>query len=338
MPTAVHRNGRLGCRGFTLIELLAVIAIISLLVALLMPAVQQMRESSLRMTCVNNLKQIGIALHNYHDAHRVLPFGVGADGDDSKGGAEARRYSCHSLLLPFLDQAAVYAQINFNIAPFDPYFSAQTGPNGAVGQNGPAAMVRIPVLVCPSDLDRMPFIWGRNNYRSCTGSDWNGRFSNGMFNQISSVQLPDVRDGLSTTAMFSERRKGTGNALQFDPFSDVYDISNFSSQAQFGWDCRWLNPGDPSEFNSRDFDSGQTWLEGNMNWTRYNHLLGPNKQACKNGVTWDGVCMPASSLHSGGVNLLLGDGAVRFASENVSIDVWQALGTINGGETNASSF
>lgn len=338
MSTSMNPPGRIVRRGVTLLELLVVIAIIALLVSLLLPAVQRMREASRQLVCKSNLKQIGLALHNYEEAHRVLPFGVGGDMDGSKGGAEARRYSCHSQLLPFLDQADVYSRIDFNIAPFEPYYSAQTGPNGEYGPNGGAAMVKIPVFICPSDLDRMPFIWGRNNYRSCTGSDWGGKYSNGMFNQISSTRLTDVQDGLSTTAMFSERRKGTGDPKKTDPFSDLYDISNLLTESQFTWNCRWFDPNVASGYSSRDYDSGQTWLEGNMNWTRYNHLLSPNTVGCKNGVTWDGVSMPASSLHVGGVNILMGDGSVRFISENVSLDVWRAIGTMNGRETNASDF
>lgn len=334
--TVGHRP--VGAKGFTLVELLTVIAIISLLVALLLPAVQQMREASRRTTCVNNLRQIGIALHNYHDSHSVLPFGVGADMDSSMGGANARRYSCHSQILPFLDQAVVYKMIDFNIAPFYPYYSAQTGPGGAVGPNGPAAKVRIPLFICPSDLDRMPFPWGRTNYRSCTGSNWNGRNSDGIFNQNSSVRLPDVEDGLTYTAMFSERRKGTGDPLVLDPPSDLYDISNLLTEAEFVWDCQLLDPNNPTAYSARDYDSGQTWLEGNMNWTRYNHLLRPNLYGCKNGVTWDGVSMPASSLHPGGVNVLMGDGAVRLFSDKIAIEVWRAMGTMNGQEKTGLDF
>jgi prepilin-type N-terminal cleavage/methylation domain-containing protein/prepilin-type processing-associated H-X9-DG protein len=321
--------------GFTVIELLVVITVIGIIAALLLPAVQAMRESSRRTQCMNNLRQIGLALYSYHDAHRVLPFGVGADQDGSvgtKGGAEARRYSCHSQLLPFLEAGTVYSQINFQIAPFDPYFSAQTGPHGEIGPNGPAALATIPAFRCPSDLDRMPYLWGRNNYRSCNGSTWSGRQGNGMFGQNSSVRFAVVRDGLSNTAVFSERCTGTGSPEQLDRRSDVYNIENLWTQSEFAVACEALDWNDSSSYSTRDYDSGQTWLEGNMNWTRYNHLLGPNQLTCKNGTTWDGVAMSASSLHRGGVNVLFGDGSVRFASENISLTTWQAVATIAGGD------
>ncbi|MDB5342890.1 MAG: hypothetical protein JWP89_1267 [Schlesneria sp.] len=327
--------------GMSLIELIVAMSIVALLIALLLPAVQQLRQSNRMLSCKNNLRQIGLALHNYHDAHRVLPFGLGSDQDGdsaSKGSGEARRYSCHSQILPFLDVASVYTQIDFNIAPFEPYFSAQTGPNGEVGKNGAAAKTRIPVFVCPSDLDRMPYVWGRNNYRSCAGSKWGGRTSDGMFNQNSSVSLGDVRDGASMTAMFSERCKGTGSRKQRDYSTDMYGIGSQQLEPEFIEYCQSLTPGTSSIVKTQDVDGGQTWLEGNMNWTRYNHLLRINSTACKNSLTWYGVSMPASSMHTGGVNVAMADGAVRFVSENISIDVWRALGTIAGNEPNIADF
>ena len=331
------------CRslGLSLIEVLVVIAIIGILIALLLPAVQSARETSRRATCLGNLRQIGIALHNYHDSHSVLPFGVGWDSHPNSGNigdANDRRYSCHSLLLPYLEQRPTYELIDFNIAPFLPYFSAQTGPNGEKGPNGAAAMTRIRVFVCPTDLDQMPFIWGRNNYRSCNGNTWSGRNGNGMFGQISSVRFGDVTDGLSQTAMFCERNKGTGSPNQKDPSSDVYNMPNVWTEVDFRNECQQLDWQNSANYTTRDYDGGQTWLEGNMNWTRYNHCLPPNSLSCKNGTTWDGNVMSASSRHGPGVNLLLGDGSGRFVSNTVDVNVWRAIGSINGSEPNANSF
>lgn len=327
--------------GFTIIELLVVISVIGLLVALLLPAIQQAREASRRLKCVNNLKQIGLALHNYHDAHRVLPFGVGWDDHPTSGHVGTlndRRYSCHSLLLPYLDQKVVYEQINFNIAPFHPYVSAEVGPTGQLGDNAAAATVSLDVFLCPSDTDRMRFPWGRNNYRSCNGSTWNGRHEDGMFGQISSVRFRSVKDGLSQTAMFCERMKGTGDPNAIDLRSDTYNIPNLWTENDFRLTCAVLDSTNPAAYTTRDYDSGQTWLEGNMNWTRYNHLLPPNELSCKNGTTWDGVAMSATSLHPGGVNLLLGDGSSRFVSNSINDVVWRALGSISSGEEISSSF
>lgn len=339
IPQHLPRNRSV--RGFTIIELLVVITVMAILVALLLPAVQQVREASRKTNCLSNLKQLGIALHNYHDVHRVLPFGVGHDNDNgpgSRGTLDDRRYSCHSQLLPFLEQAPTYDALDFNVAPFHPYISAETGPNGEIGINGSAATVKVPAFVCPSDLDRMPFVWGTNNYRTCNGDTWSGRQGNGMFGQISSVRFGSVSDGLSHTAMVSERCKGTGSPNDLDPLSDVYDIDNLWNEDDFREACGSLPTSDPASYTSRDYDSGQTWLEGNMNWTRYNHMLTPNRQSCKNRTTWDGVAMTASSRHHQGVNLLLGDGAARFISDAVDASLWKALGTIRGQEAHVNDF
>ena len=205
--------------GFTLIELLAALTIIGLLIALLLPAVQAVREAARKMQCTNNLHQIGIALQAYHESHEVLPFGVGDDQDgpiSSLGTLADRRYSAHAMLLPYLDQAVVYNQLNFNVAPFYPFVNAANDDQAELETrfneviNGPAAQTRLNVFLCPSDLDRLKSRWGPNNYRSCNGSSWSGREGNGMFGQNSSVRMRDVKDGLSQTAMFSEHAKGVG--------------------------------------------------------------------------------------------------------------------------------
>jgi len=327
--------------GFTLIELLVVIGVLAVLVALLIPAVQRARESMRRIQCANNLKQIGTALHNYHGSHNVLPFGVGADRDDfvsSWGSLDDRRYSALSQLLPYLDQAAVYSQINFNVAPFHPYVNAATGDtevaesNGTLVTNGSAAVAVLPAFLCPSDVDRLQSLWGHNNYRSCNGSTWSGRKGNGMFGQISSVRFSAVSDGLSNTAMFSERAKGTWDHAVYDPLSDLYDLAGIWTEDAFREACHALNPATAATYH-QDVEAGQNWLEGNMNWTRYNHLVPPNRVSCKNGLTWDGVAMAASSRHAGGVNLLLGDGSLRFISELIDEPAWRGLGTIAGADT-----
>lgn len=326
--------------GFTLIELLVAITIIALLIGITVPAVQAARESARKMQCKNNLKQIGIALQSYHEAHQVLPFGVGFDDDGpitSLGTLQDRRYATHTMLLPYIDQGNVYNRLNFNVAPFSPFVNAGTDvqaqliPRFNEIKNGPAAITKIPTFLCPSDLDNLQSIWGHNNYRSCNGSSWSGRNGNGMFGQISSVRFSNVTDGLSNTAMFSERVKGTWNVTQHDLKSDLYDLNGVWTENQFRNACGGLTPQTAPAY-IHDIDSGQTWLAGNMNWTRYNHTLNPNRVSCKNGFTWDGCVMPPSSRHLGGVNVLLGDGAVQFISENIGLNVWQGMGTISGAE------
>ena len=125
--------------GLTIVELLVVIAIIGLLVAMLLPAVQAVREAARKMWCSNNLKQMGLALHSYHDSHLVLPFGVGPDNDgviSSLGTLDDRRYSAQSMILPFLELATVYDRINFDVAPFHPFVNAATGDASVIAAQG----------------------------------------------------------------------------------------------------------------------------------------------------------------------------------------------------------
>jgi len=327
--------------GLTLIELVVVIAVVGILLALLVPAVQMARESVRRAQCASNLKQIGIALHAYHDTHGVLPFGVGADRDkivSTIGALDDRRYSAHSQLLPFLEQAAVYESIDFRVAPFYPYDNAAMGQQEvyaapeALVVNGAAAVVPIASFLCPSDFSRLESPWGPNSYRACNGSSWSGRGGNGMFGQNSRISFAQVLDGLSHTAMFSERVKGSWTHARFDRLGDLADLAGVWTEDSFRRACAELTEASVQSY-VQNADGGQTWLEGNMNWTRYNHLLPPNRIACKNGLTWDGVAMPASSRHPRGVNLLLGDGAVRFVSDSVDQAVWAAMGTIAGSES-----
>lgn len=152
-----------------------------------------------------------------------------------------------------------------------------------------------------------------------------------MFGQNSSVRLGDVTDGLSNTAMFSERCKGTWDHDVFDPLADIYDAAGIWSEETFRDHCLSLSPQQAAAYH-QNVDSGQNWLEANFNWTRYNHLTPPNHVSCKNGFTWDGVGMSASSRHAGGVNVLFGDGRVRMVSEYVDPATWRGLGTTRGSE------
>jgi prepilin-type N-terminal cleavage/methylation domain-containing protein/prepilin-type processing-associated H-X9-DG protein len=326
--------------GMTLIEVLVTIAIIGILVVLLLPAVQTAREAARRLSCKNNLKQIGLALHNYHEAHRVLPFGCGTDYDgpvSSLGTLADRRYSTHSQILPQLDQAAIYSQLTFQVAPFHPYINSGAyeevviSSGGLSATNGAAAKTTISTFICSSDIDRLQSVWGHNNYRSCNGSGWQGRNANGMFGQNSSVRFSTVTDGLSHTAMFSERCKGTWDHAVFDHLADIYDIVGIWNEATFRSQCESLSPEQAAAY-PLNVDAGQNWLEGNFNWTRYNHLVLPNHVSCKNGFTWDGVGMAASSRHPGCVNVLFGDGRAESISQDIDAKIWRAVGTIRGNE------
>jgi prepilin-type N-terminal cleavage/methylation domain-containing protein len=323
-------------RGFTLIELLVVIALIGLLLALLLPAVQRARETARRSTCKNNLRQLGLALHSYVDAHRVFPFGVGDDSDgvsSTFSSPQNRRYSTHSQLLPFLDRDNVYKLIDFDVPPFYPSTSGDPLAANPGSSNHRAASTAIPVFRCPSDPNRLKRPWAANNYRTCNGGTWAGRVGNGIFGQNTSTRPRDVTDGLSSTAMMSERILGDNDDNEVDLVSDLYGTKDpWTQQSLRDW-CAALTESAAAGVELQDSNNGMTWIEGNFNWTRYNHVLTPNRPSCKNRITWNGTIMPPSSHHSSGVNLLLGDGSLRFISENINEHVWRAIGSMNGGET-----
>jgi prepilin-type N-terminal cleavage/methylation domain-containing protein len=322
-------------RAFTLIELLVAVAIIGLLIALLLPAVQSAREASRRMQCLANLRQLGIGLQNYLTACSVFPFGVGADADGliaTVTSPQSRRYSLHSQLLPYIEQVAVFHAINFWVQPFtsgDPSRTTDAGPNET------AACIAIEVFLCPSDFNRMPSRpWGQTNYRSCNGGSWSGRAGDGIFGQSTRIGPANIRDGMSNTAAMGERVRGHDDYQRLDPAADLFrEAAPWTEEAFRSW-CASLSDQEAASFpkHPSDANSGMTWLEGNMSWTRYNHVLPPGYKSCANGLTWNGVAMTSSSRHPGVINLLLGDGSARPVKDSIDPAVWKALGTIAGGE------
>jgi prepilin-type N-terminal cleavage/methylation domain-containing protein len=328
--------------GFTLIELLVAISIIGVLIALLVPAVQAAREAARRVQCQSNLRQLGLALAHYESAAGVYPFGVGADSDkliSQIASSNSRRYSLHSQILPYLEQTPLFNQLNFFFQPFAP---DQTGDPAVVTGSGPnetAARTVVSVFLCPSDFDRMNSRpWGQTNYRSCNGSSWSGRAGDGMFGQSTRIRTADVRDGLSNTAAMSERVRGHDDFAKLDINADLFrEAAPWTEDTFRAW-CQGLSDSDAFALprNPAVANSGMNWLEGNMTWTRYNHLLPPGSKSCANGLTWDGVAMTANSRHAKTVGLLKGDGSVRFVSHSVNPRVWSALGTIAGGEVISS--
>jgi prepilin-type N-terminal cleavage/methylation domain-containing protein/prepilin-type processing-associated H-X9-DG protein len=316
-------------RAFTLIELLVVIAVIGVLVALLLPAVQAAREAARRQQCQTYLKEIGLALANYESSLGAYPFGVGGAGPP----AREPRWSPQSQLLPFLEQQASFNAINFSFIPWlqDAVYSPP---------NQTSMRVRIAVFVCPSDSDQIadPEKMAHNSYRACAGtlpynlsSDLGVRGStsrnNGSFWYQSATRSAQFQDGMSGTAVFSERCLGVSSHP--DPLADYYLTTN--SQAS----CVAASPVSTSRLTDPYSWSGGRWGDGNVVFTRYHHILVPNGNSCLLGGTQDFgtlVISTASSRHPGGVNLLMADGSVHFIKKTISLPVWQALGTVAGGE------
>jgi prepilin-type N-terminal cleavage/methylation domain-containing protein/prepilin-type processing-associated H-X9-DG protein len=303
--------------GFTLIELLVVIAIIAVLIALLLPAVQSAREAARRIQCVNNLKQIGLGLHNYHESRNALP---GADMVFN-----VTELSALTNILPFLEQTNVYNSVNFAFSYQDP-------------TNYTAMYTKVSGFVCPSDLDNpIASLGAQTNYMANMGSGivWQSAIGpntglpqpNGVFYGNSATTFAGITDGLSNTTFYSERVLADGNNAIVSPMSDVF----FSPAAPTTPDqalqlCQAVNINDLA--NQFPLFMGAPWLCGQHIFL---HVSPPNSRSCGFFISLRAV-MPPSSRHPGGVNVLFGDGAVKFVKSSVDLATWRALGTRNGGE------
>jgi prepilin-type N-terminal cleavage/methylation domain-containing protein/prepilin-type processing-associated H-X9-DG protein len=326
MSSSAH--GTRARRGFTLIELLVVIAIIAVLVALLLPAVQQAREAARRSSCKNNLKQLGLALHNYHDTYTKFPQGQfqiqGANSWDGNG--------IMVPLLPYLDQAPLYNQWNFNAT----YIS---------GTNQVAARTKIAAFRCPSDRDYLGPEPGVN-YAGCGGASiniWSSN-SNGVFPRLVSSDMAAVQDGTSNVIAFSEMLTGDnsqGSASDSDIVQNgsppAFADQNFPTSAEIATAetaCNALSTTGAASLSQ----NGRHWSSPHPSQARFNTSAPPNwngrscafgggfgQAADRNGI-W-----AARSRHTGGVHVTLVDGSVRFVSENIDLLTWQRLGAKDDG-------
>jgi prepilin-type N-terminal cleavage/methylation domain-containing protein/prepilin-type processing-associated H-X9-DG protein len=304
-------------RAFTLIELLVAIAIIGVLIALLLPAVQQAREAARRIQCANNLKQVGIAVHNYHESRGALP------------GAylvyRVTSFSALSMMLPQLEQSAHFDALNFSLA----------SDNAA---NDTVRMATVSTFICPSDAQNpLRARGGQTNYMADMGSwiVWQASSGpnatlagpNGTFFGNSSTRLADMTDGLSNTGIFSERVMADGSNAIVCTRSDVF----FSPGSPTTLDdaVRQCQAIDVNDLNNQfPLFMGAPWVNGQHVFV---HVTGPNTRSCGFFVYLRAV-MPPSSRHTGGVNLLLGDGSVKYVKDAIDITTWRALGTIRGNE------
>lgn len=333
--------------GFTLIELLVVIAVIAVLIALLLPGVQSAREAARRAQCVNNLKQIGLALGNYESAHGVFPF--------ARGGYHATapwygRWSAHAMILPQLEQGAVYNAINFSFSPAVPDMGVNMMgdvilPALDVPANLTATSARISVFSCPSDFSKSD--WPGGNSYVVNQGGWmydstSNRESVGPFSDRSAVRAAAVSDGMSQTAFASERMLAGGIVAK--DLSGWYMYMRMPMPTSINetyMTCQGMTP-KSIWFNQ----TNAAWASGEMSGTAYNHVAPPNGRSCaimdggQMMAPWSGdaahlpwyMQVPPSSAHPGGVNLLAGDGSVRFVRNSVSVPAWRALGSRAGGE------
>jgi prepilin-type N-terminal cleavage/methylation domain-containing protein/prepilin-type processing-associated H-X9-DG protein len=303
--------------AFTLIELLVVIAIIAILIALLVPAVQKVREAAARTQCINNLKQIGLALHGHHDTKKYLP-----SGGDTLG------FGPLAYLLPFIEQGNLYNKIDFTVAP--------THANNAA-----VIITPLPIYTCPADPNGGDTSLATCSYGANIGSQhvFSGGPSvqNGVFYyDTKGPTLVAITDGTSNTAAFCEKMHGDNNNGVVSLATDVFNLGTASSSPDDALaQCLGANLTNLA-YQWRS-DAGTVWLRGKSLNSIYSHVGPPNSPRC--GFPANGTqTFAANSAHTGGVNLALCDGSVRFVSNSVNLATWRGLGSRNGGEVFNGDF
>ncbi|MFN6401175.1 MAG: DUF1559 domain-containing protein [Planctomycetota bacterium] len=337
-PANPLKSPSLFSKGFTLVELLVVIAIIGLLVGLLLPAVQAARESARRMSCSNNIRQIGLALQNHESALKALPSGAVAKAYTQVPSTPWTfyRWSALAMLSPYLENTVAYNILDLDKPLYSVTFSITP-------ENIRGAQTMVPTFLCPSDDSRrLHPSFGPTNYALCTGSGNNGgspSATDGLFFVNSRIKTRDITDGLSNTIAASESLLGAVGNTRTDPqnayrFTFVTPLTQQACRFSVAW-----NYADPRGFS---------WVNGEYRCALYNHFLLPNDPThdCL-GVRMTGgpdtIYTPfgwrtARSNHSAGVTILRADGSTSFTSARVDAALWKGLSTRQSAEVLADTI
>ena len=328
-------------RAFTLIELLVVIAIIAVLIGLLLPAVQKVREAAARMKCSNNLKQLGLALHNFEGANGKGPPLYPGRAPGSTAFNYKYTWSVLAQLNPYLEQTNIYNTMDLTQPMYD-------AANQITAQNKFAVVQKVSIFHCPSDRG-VPVSsaygvidMGSTNYVANHGSGLSGGGygspigGDGIFPAVTGVKIAEISDGTSNTVAMSESILGDGAEISPTQPGDeqvAYKYLGFTGTLPSDSNCA----GTPPLWNGYN-RRGFMWASGEARCVSYNHYYTPNSKSfdcVANDPTTTYISVgyrAARSRHSGGVNALLGDGSVRFIRDSIQLQTWRALATRSVGE------
>lgn len=321
-------------RAFTLIELMVVVGVIGLLVSFSLPAVQRAREAAARLSCSNNLRQIGLGLSSYTAALNSFPLGTGIPNARSPARIVLlKQFSVLSQLLHFLDQRPLFDGVNFDVGLHDVLINPRGDRVSGIEANRTMMATSISVFLCPSDAATPPHGFGGCGYRSSMGADrWDPSHDGPFANGLRGVNPGGISDGMSQTMAFSEKLRGSGSA-KGDPRRDMYQGGRgWPATAQQSYEAcaHGLRP--DSEFAGF---GGACWLVGTLSQSTYNHVQVPNDPVPDCVLFGSNPLVGlvgARSNHPGGVNGVFCDGSVRFFKNGVNRQVWRALATRTGGE------
>lgn len=349
-------------RGFTLVELLVVIAIIGILVGLLLPAVQAAREAARRMQCQNNLKQFGLAAHNFESAMKYFPPVQHTKVFTETSGARVTRTSeapVQVFLLPYFEQGNKWNlfDLDYNV---NSDAAIHTSVPARPGANRPARLTDVPSFLCPSDPSDVFYVdggnAGRQSYHACTGAARlrGGTVLDGVFakpypsagNVMVGPKMGEISDGTSNTALFAEVLRGT---LVFNATNQWNNTTVFFTPTAYSTAAMYLDGRNIPQCLPNGNTTTSTWIRYTghqyyraltpnfvyshtlpVNWNKKMQNIAQQRYNC--GVSFNDLHMAASSGHTGGANMCRADGSVSFISDAVDFVIWQGVGSRAGGE------